>query len=178
MKKLLLIALIAVGFSSYAQSESENGVREKGSWMLEINTGFGEASSSNTAFSFRSVDGNTAWSIGGEAGYFIADDFALKFGLGYSSIDIDGFDSESSFNWKFGGKYYISEKYPVGLDLNGSSSDGYSPLYLGVQAGYAWHIASNVSIEPGLRYGFGLNEDAGDGDFNHFGINIGFNIFL
>ena len=63
MKKLLLIALLAVGFSGYAQSESENGVREKGSWMLEINTGFGEASPSNTVFSFRSVDGDTAWSI-------------------------------------------------------------------------------------------------------------------
>ena len=177
MKKLLLIAALAVfTFANVnAQDEDTNPLGE-GTWLVEINTGFGEASTSNTAFSLRSVDGNTAWGIGGEAGYFILDDLALKAGLGYGDSNIEGDDGR--FNWKFGAKYYIAGKFPVAADVNGSSGNDFSPLWAGVQAGYAWFVADNVSIEPGLRYGIGLNEDAGDGDFNVFGVNIGFNIFF
>ena len=177
MRKLFLLPLfVMVTLMSVNAQDGEQ--TSQGNWLVEINTGFGESSTSNTAFSFRSTDGITAWSIGGEAGYFVADDLAIKAGLGYSNFDVDGLDSQSAFNWKIGAKYYISGQFPVGVDLNGASSDGFSPLYLGLQAGYAWFVADNVSIEPGIRYGYGLNEEAGDGDFNIFGVNVGFNIFF
>jgi len=176
MRKFLLMAAVAVfGLNLNAQDETSNPTSE-GTWLVEINTGFGESSTANTGFALRSVDGNTAYSIGGEAGYFLIDDLALKAGLGYTDLGIDGVDG--TFNWKFGAKYYVASQFPVGIDVNGASGNDLSPLYLGLQAGYAWFVSDNVSIEPGIRYGLGLNEDAGDGDFNVFGVNIGFNIFF
>ena len=178
MKKVLFFAVLTVFAmtTSFAQDEDGGGdPTSQGAWVIEINTGFGEASSSNTGFFLWSRDGNTAWGIGGEAGYFVLDDLALKAGLGYSdgSGDDDGF-----FNWKFGGKYYIVSQFPVGVDVNGSSGDDWSPLWVGFQGGYAWFLSDDVSIEPGIRYGLGLNEDAGDGDFNIFSGFIGFNFYL
>ncbi|MEL6811992.1 MAG: hypothetical protein AAFP76_11705 [Bacteroidota bacterium] len=176
MKKLLLIAAFAV-FALTANAQDGGGdATGEGTWLVEINTGFGESSTANTGFALRSIDGNTAWAAGGEAGYFILDDLALKAGLGYSDSGVDGVDG--TFNWKFGGKYYIAGQFPVAADVNGASGNDVSPLWVGIQAGYAWFVADNVSIEPGLRYGLGMNEDAGDGDFNVFGVNIGFNVFF
>ena len=43
------------------------------------------------------------------------DDLAIKAGLGYSDLGLDGVDG--TFNWKFGGKYYIGEQFPVGVRL-------------------------------------------------------------
>lgn len=174
MKKLLftfvaLFALVVVNAQrSLALSE--------GSWLIEANTGFGESSTSNTAFSLRSIDGTTAWSIGAEGGYFVKENLAIKAGLGYADLGLD--DLDGFFNWKVGGKYYITSQIPVQLDLNGSSGNDVSPLWLGIQGGYAWFVADNIAIEPGLRYGLGLNEDAGDGDFNVFSLNIGFSLFF
>lgn len=179
MKKIILAAVAVFGFAFTANAQDDDkatGQTAEGKWLIEINTGFGESSTANTGFALRSIDGNTAWSAGAEAGYFVMDDLAVKAGLGYSDLGIAGVDG--TFNWKVGGKYYVASQFPVALDLNGSSGNNVSPLWLGIQAGYAWFVADNVSIEPGLRYGLGLNEDAGDGDFNVFGINIGFNLFL
>ncbi|TDI78921.1 MAG: hypothetical protein E2O83_05640 [Bacteroidetes bacterium] len=178
MKKLLIFAafVLFVMTTNFAQDETSGNPTDQGVIVIEINTGFGESSTSNTGFALRSRDGTTAWAIGGEAGYFILDDLALKGGLGYG--DSGGGGSSGMFNWKFGGKYYIAKMFPVAVDVNGSSGNGFSPLWVGLQAGYAWFVADNVSVEPGLRYGIGLNDDAGDGDFNIFSANIGFNIFF
>ncbi len=176
MKRLLLTAALAVfGLTSYAQ-DGGGGATDQGAIVIEVNTGFGESSTSNTGFSLRLIDGNTAYSLGGEVGYFILDDLALKAGLGYGDAGVDGIDG--TFNWKVGGKYYIAGQFPVAVDANGSSGNDVSPLWIGIQGGYAWFVADNVSIEPGIRYGLGMNEDAGDGDFNVFGVNIGFNVFF
>lgn len=178
MKKLVLLTfmLCALPLALQAQDDEGGGATDQGAWLIEINTGFGEASTANTGFFLWSVDGNTSWGIGAEAGYAVIDDLFLKAGLGYADAGIDGIDGQ--FNWKMGAKYYIAGSFPVGLDLNGSAGNDFTPLYLGLQAGYAWFVADNVSIEPGLRYGFGLNDDAGDGDANVFSVNIGFNVFF
>ncbi|MEP2935711.1 MAG: hypothetical protein ABJM06_08330 [Gilvibacter sp.] len=178
MKKVLFFAAFTIfGLTgSMAQGEGGGDPTSQGSWLVEINTGFGESSTSNTGFALRSIDGNTAYAIGGEAGYFVIDDLAIKAGLGYGDSGAEGVDG--MFNWKFGGKYYVVGQFPVGVDINGQSGNDFSPMWVGIQAGYAWFVADNVSIEPGLRYGLGMNEDAGDGDFNVFGVNIGFNIFF
>ncbi len=178
MKKLFLLAAFAVMGLTTVHAQDVLDVTGQGKWLVEVNTGFGEASKANTGLSFNSTDGATTYSIGGEAGYFVINDLALKVGLGYAGSDIDGFDTDSTFRWKVGGKYYIAKKFPVAVDVNGSSTGEFSPMWVGVQGGYAWFVANNISIEPGVRYGYGLNEEAGDGDANLLGVNVGFNVFF
>jgi hypothetical protein len=173
MKKLILVVGIAlVGFSVNAQEESS--ALSEGSWLVEANTGFGGGdlgNPANTSFSLLSIDGTTLWSVGAEGGYFVIDNLAVKLGLGYND-----FDGASSFSYKVGAKYYIASQFPVQLDLVGASGDDVfgdeTPLWLGLQGGYAWFVADNISIEPGLRYGLSLNEDFTDEGILEF--NIGF----
>ncbi|MBF8150554.1 hypothetical protein ITJ86_11645 [Winogradskyella sp. F6397] len=166
MKKLLFTAAVAVlGFTSVsAQEEATGSALSKGSWLVEANTGFGAGDyghTANTGFGLFSVDDTTVWSLGGEAGYFVMDDLAVKVGLGYN--DLDG---ASSFSYKLGAKYYIASQFPVQVDLTGASGDDVfgdeTPLWIGLQGGYAWFVADNISIEPGLRYNLSMNEDFTD----------------
>jgi hypothetical protein len=181
MRKVILTAaaLFAFGFAN-AQDKKMNssggGQTTSGKWLIEANTGFGggtAAHSANTGFGFTSSDGDTAWSIGGEAGYFVMDDLAIKGGLGYSSWDTSSGDS-NAFSYKLGAKYYISSMIPVQLDLTGASwkDAPENPLWLGIQAGYAIFLGDNVSIEPGLRYNHSLNDDFTDDGV--FEVRVGF----
>ncbi|APY06976.1 hypothetical protein BWZ20_01095 [Winogradskyella sp. J14-2] len=177
MKKLFLAAFAVFAFASVsAQDGDSSSALTKGSWLVEANTGFGggatgAAHRSTTSFGLTSIDGTTIWSIGGEAGYFVMDDLAIKLGLGYND-----FDGASSFSYKLGAKYYIASQFPVQLDFTGASGDDVfgdeSPLWLGIQGGYAWFVADNISIEPGLRYNHSLNEDFTDEGVLE--LNIGF----
>lgn len=160
MKKLLLLAALAVvGFTVNAQ-DSGSALSE-GSWVIEANTG--SWSTGNTSFSLASEDGNTMWSVGAEAGYFVMENLAVKAGLGYSDYG----DDYSAFSYKIGAKYYIIGQFPVGVDYTGVSykDADENPSYVGIQGGYAWFVADNVSIEPTLRYNLSMNSDFYDDAF-------------
>ena len=174
MKKLFFAVLTVFAFSFYNAQDDGGSALSKGSWVIEANTGFGApntgaANSARTSFSLVSFNDTTVWSVGAEAGYFIADDLAIKFGLGYND-----FDGDNAFTYKLGAKYYIASQFPVQIDLTGASGDlfGEDPLWLGLQGGYAWFVADNVSIEPGIRYNVSLNDDFTDEGV--FELNIGF----
>ncbi len=150
---------------------------EKGTFVIDANTtissiggiGFG---GNGTGFLLTTSDGETIWNIGFEAGYFVDDRFALKLGLGFGEI----FET-TIFSYKAGAKYYIIDVIPVQLDISGQTSEDFGdekPLYLGIQAGYAFMIGDMVSIEPSLRYSFGLPESYD----NLFQIQVGFSLFF
>ncbi|WP_417360111.1 hypothetical protein [Galbibacter sp.] len=173
MKKILVTATFILGalFASNAQSTSNPALSE-GSWLVEANTNFGRAHRSNTGFSLNTSDDYTEWNVGFEGGYFIIDDLALKAGLGYG--DADGADGR--FSYKLGAKYYIESQFPVQIDLNGVSSDNFSPLFVGLQGGYAWFVADNVALEPGVRYDVDINDDADN--LGGLGLSVGFAIYF
>ncbi|MBO0342453.1 MAG: hypothetical protein VX798_06105 [Bacteroidota bacterium] len=159
MKKILFALFIFAGITTYAQSDSNSNPLKKGSWIIEANTG--SWSTGSTAFSLTSADGYTIYSVGTEGGYFVADNLAIKVGLGYSGGDIVG-----TFSYKAGLKYYVIDKIPLGLDYTGISSDGYgTSSWLGIQAGYALFVANNVSIEPTLRYNATFDKNQSDSAF-------------
>lgn len=172
MKKIVftVAAVFALGFVN-AQEKMDNsgGQTTKGKWLIEANTG--NAMIGSTGFSFASSNGVSAYNIGLDGGYFIADDFALKAGLGYGGES--EFDT-SVFSYRLGAKYYVSSMIPVTLDLTGASEKDASenPLWLGIGAGYAIFLGDNVSIEPGVRYNVSLNEDYSEEGV--FQLNIGF----
>ncbi|QSS97180.1 outer membrane beta-barrel protein [Psychroflexus sp. ALD_RP9] len=176
MKKLLLlVAVLIAGISANAQE----GI-EKGTILVEANTG--NAMVGTTSFSFASSDGSTEYSFGLDGGYFVMDNLAIKVGLGYQGLDPDLEESTSAFSYRIGAKYYIANQFPVTLDLTGASGDavenfnGDTPLWLGIGGGYAWFVTENISIEPGLRYNYSLNEDFTDEGIFQF--NIGFALFF
>ncbi|WP_318311692.1 hypothetical protein [Flagellimonas crocea] len=173
MKKisLMLVAIIGFVFAGIAQDGTQT---DKGSWLVEANTGFGGgetglAHTANTSVRLTSIGDTTIWGIGGEGGYFFADNFAAKLGLGYSD-----FDGTSVFTYKIGGKYYVDSTIPFQVDITGSSvqDSSVNPLWLGLQGGYAIFVGEQISIEPGLRYNLSLNEDYTDEGILEF--RIGF----
>lgn len=160
MKKLLLTAFAVFAFVTVnAQDEDKGNALSEGSWLIEINTG--SWTTGSTAFSLTSIDGNTAWAAGGEAGYFVIDNLAIKAGLGYGDSDL----ADGTFVYKLGAKYYINGEFPVGVDFTGASTDGNNANWVGVQGGYAWFVADNVSIEPTVRYNITLDENKADSAF-------------
>jgi hypothetical protein len=161
MKKLMLV-MVAVVFSLTVTAQDD------GSWVIEVNTG--SWATGSTAFSLTSADGNTAWSAGGEAGYFVKENLAIKAGLGYSDLGGDGI-----FTYKVGAKYYLGDQFPVGVDFTGTSVDGNSASWVGLQGGYAIQVANNIAIEPTLRYNLTLDDMKADSAFQAL---VGFAIFL
>ena len=162
MRKIILSILAVAAFgTANAQDGNPSSALSEGSWLVEGNTAFGAAHASSTAFSLWSQDGYSSWSLGGEVGYFVMENLAIKAGLGYGSSKYDGSSAISSFSYKIGAKYYIISQIPVQVDFSGASikDRDENPSYLGLQAGYAWFVAPNVSIEPGLRYNVSLNSD-------------------
>lgn len=164
MKKIILSVVLVFAFGLVnAQDKkvsSNGGQTAEGKWLIEANTG--SWATGNTSFSLLSVDGgNTAWSVGLEGGYFVVKDLAIKAGLGYSD-DGGGYNP---FSYKIGVKYYIVSQFPVGVDFTGTSSDGTSANWIGIQGGYALFIGENVSIEPAIRYNATLDNNKADNAF-------------
>jgi hypothetical protein len=157
---ITLLALVAVNVAiAQDDSESNGSALAKGSLLIEANTG--SWATGNTAFSLISVDGNTAWSVGADAGYFLMDNLAVKAGLGYADSDnVDG-----TFVYKVGAKYYVGGQFPVGVDFTGTSTDGNNANWVGLQGGYAWFVADNISIEPTVRYNVTLDDQKGESAF-------------
>ncbi len=171
MRKLFIALLLTIGFCITTTAQNaNNGQTSKGNWLLEANTG--TWATGNTSFSLTSIDGNTAWSIGAEAGYFVEDNLAIKLGLGYSDLG-DFFDG--SFVYKVGAKYYIDSQFPVGVDFTGASNDGNGANWLGLQGGYAIFLSDNVSLEPAIRYNLTLDEEDAESAFQAL---VGFVIHL
>lgn len=162
MKKIILMTVAFLGFcfANAQDKKVDSGQTSEGKWLIEANTG--SWTTGNTSFSLLSVNGgDTAWSAGFEGGYFVIKDLALKVGLGYSD-DGAGY---TPFNYKVGVKYYIASQFPVGIDFTGTSSDGDTANWVGLQAGYAWFVSDTVSIEPALRYNVTLDENKADNAF-------------
>lgn len=164
-KALLLLASVLAVHTVNAQNAEQTA---KGKWLIETNTAFGNhlLLGSETGFRLTTVDGETIWNLGAETGYFIIDNLAVKVGLGYGDFGTE------IFSYKLGLKYYIIGKIPVAADLNGMSGEGFKPMFAGLQGGFAVFLGEMVSIEPGIRYNFDINDDAEGSD--GLQINVGF----
>jgi hypothetical protein len=174
MRKIILVLVVVLTSSLVnAQEKKGDGQTSEGKWLIEVNTGFGTPMGANTGFSYSSTNGDSVYNIGAEAGYFVVNDLAVKVGLGYGGMNTDIFDT-NIFSYKIGAKYYIVSMFPVQVDYSGATmkDEPEDPSYLGLQAGYAWFLGSNVSIEPGIRYNLSLNDNYSDQDT--FQVNVGF----
>ncbi len=179
MKKLVLTAAAVLVFGFINAQEQT----AKGKLLVEVNTGFGlggkeGAGLGSTQIGFASIDGTSVYNFGAEGGYFVADNLALKVGLGYGGFSPKEGDGASGLAYKVGAKYYVSGMIPLEVSYNGTSSspsvEGQkNPSYVGIQAGYAVFLGDMVSLEPGIRYNYALlNKE--DGGLSALQFNIGF----
>lgn len=169
MKKfLMLFSIMLIGLLS-AQTQ-------QGSKFLEVGTSFTPTTVSSTGINFTTSDKLNTFNVGAEAGYFVANNLALKAGLGFGDVSYDGTSLGSAFSYKVGAKYYAGGVFPVGVDYNGADVKGSNdnPSYVGLSAGYAWFLGDRVSFEPTLRYDISTN----DTYKNVFSAGLGINIFF
>ncbi len=175
MRRVLFLIITIITFGA------ANAQMEKGDVFFEANTGLGSASPSSTGFYFSStsLDGGgtvTKYNIGVEAGYFIIDQLAIKVGVGYGDNGAE--TSNTNLGFKIGAKYYLKDKFPIQLDLNGGYNKDVlkNPMFVGLQFGYAFFIGDHVSVEPALRYDYSVNNQyAIKGDIQ---VAVGFVIHL
>ena len=163
MKKLFLTAIAVVTLTTV------NAQTDQGSFLIETN--IANQMVGTTSFALQSYDGETAYSLGVDGGYFIMDDLAIKVGLGYASNSVT---DENVFSYRLGAKYYLMGNIPLTLDYTGASIKDLdeNPSWVGIGAGYAIFLGSNVSIEPGLRYNLTMNDKFSKENLLQF--NIGF----
>ncbi len=170
MKKLLLSLSLFLAFAF------TNAQTQQGNKFLEVGTSFTPSTVSSTGINFTTSDKLNTFNVGAEGGYFVADNLALKAGLGYGDMSYDGENLGSAFSYKVGMKYYAGGFVPLGVDFNGADVKGSNsnPNYVGLSAGYAWFVGDQVSFEPHGRYDISTNSDYK----NVFSLGLGINVFF
>ena len=173
MKKIILfvVIMLIITATSFAQTE-------KGNWLMG---GSGEFSSQKTG-DFKT----TSFSFEPAAGYFIAKDFALGAGLGFTSSKDEGdADAVSAFSFAPFVRYYFLP-LGTGAKLFGDASfgvgsvkytDSQSFTQWGIDAGPAIFLNPHTALEITLGYGSMKIKDATDAT-NAFRIRIGFQVHL
>lgn len=161
MKKLALITcLLIVSVAAKAQFE-------KGTWIVNPSlTGLGFSHSKYEKAKF---------GIGMDAGAFLADGFALMVkASGDWSKPVD------KYTLGTGGRAYFNKTgiyLGLGFDMSryrfkGGEHD--TAWGMELDAGYAFFICKNVTIEPAVYYNWCLN----DSDYSKFGIKLGFGLYF
>ena len=170
MKKLFLAFSLMLA-CTFATAQTQQGGK-----FLEVGTSFTPSTVSSTGINFTTTDKLNTFNVGAEGGYFVADNLALKAGLGYGDVAYDGENLGSAFSYKVGVKYYAGGFIPLGVDFNGAEVKGANenPNYVGLSAGYAWFVGDRVSFEPTLRYDLSTN----DTYKNVFSAGLGINVFF
>lgn len=173
MKKLILFFGILLSVMTMAQTK-------KGSYVLETSmmSSVSGSSATNTGFGFSSVteNGPKKVSVGLDGGYFVADNLAVKAGLGYSSSWYRNVTGVDTWVFRVGGEYYINGKIPVEVSYLGTSKTNTinDPSYLTTQVGYALFLSENIGVKPLVRYDFALTDNYRD----VVSVGVGFGLYF
>lgn len=177
MKKVLLAAFLLTSSNAiFAQIN-------QGQWMVGGNINF-------TSSKFGDDDDNkvTSFNINPNAGYFFIDKLAAGLRLGFESTKVKSAD-DATVDWSLAPfvRYYILDAgQKVNVFADGSygfgkygAADKESYNFFQFMAGPAIFITPNTALELALFYKSEGGDLYGDDDrFNHFGLNIGFQIHL
>lgn len=146
MKKLLLLPLCLV-IALTMNAQEENPFMRKNRVLVETGYNLVAGFSSGTGLSILvDEDSDSVTSLGFDGGYFLSENFALKFRLGLLS------SNGSLTNFGVGGKYYIGGKVPIQLVAGALSGSGDSEFMGNFTIGYAIGLADNVALEPNLGF--------------------------
>lgn len=160
MKKLLLLALVALLPMQRLSAQFEQGKAYVGASLTGLNL---------------SYNGSDKTSLGLEAkgGWLFSDDLMLTAECAYSKKE----DTAANLSLGVGGRYYIVQN---GLFLGARvmyshqahSHDDFMP---GVSLGYAFFISHTVTIEPEIYYNQSFKNHK---DYSTIGLRIGLGVYL
>lgn len=171
VKKIILI-IIALVIYSLINAQPEQLKKDKVAFNVSI---LSDNNLIGTSSYFFKDNQTTRWNIGTDIAYFAENKLAVICGISYGKIDQSGV-----LSLKFGGKYYLLNRIPLGFDFTGYFGrlyyGSYFPLYTRLQFGYAFFIGKHVSIEPTLRYNISLSNK--NYYNNYLQLYIGFSIFI
>lgn len=142
MKNVLLVfALLFCTGSIFAQ----DAFQRKGRMLVETGYNLVAGFSSGTGLSVIVQEGETATSLGIDAGYFVTEDLAVK-----GQVGVLGVDGGTIVNLGAGLKYYIIGSIPVELTGGVLTGSGFNQFLGNVNAGYAIKLAPNIALEPNV----------------------------
>lgn len=161
MKKIsMLIVALLVAVASHAQFE-------QGKWYVG-------AAVSGLDISY---SGTEEFNIGLDAkgGYLLADDWMLLGQFGWQHSGRDGASDMISLG--IGGRYYIIQN-GLYLGVNAKlihANHNYNDLMPGIEAGYAFFLNKNVTIEPAIYYDQSFKNHS---DYSKIGFKLGLGVYL
>lgn len=157
MKKVFLLFVLLMSFALNAQSNLENAklATDSGNYTVGL-------TSTNLGFTTANNQGTTV-NVGLNVGYFIDARTAIVVGGGYDAYLSSGYNT-NSWTYTAGVKQYIGSVIPVQVDWNGATGNSVHPnkSAIGLQAGYGWFPAKNISVEPAVRYNISLTDSYSD----------------
>lgn len=188
MKKLFLsLTLVIASSLTFAQeiqtpatsaSVGDSPVQQ-GNWIVGGSIG-------SLGYSFEGENFNI--NINPQAGYFIADGFAVGLKAGFGLQTVKGGDNIYQYRLMPFGRYYFSEGakstgrfFGQGeVGVTGAESGGVSDTSFGfgVNAGYAHFLSRNVALEGTVGYNYSKSNLANSQAQNGLGLAVGFQIYL
>lgn len=170
-----LIVTFAMGqrhqvFENESNEDDNISFIRKGRILIETGySTFNTFGTGGTGVSVLSVDNESLSSFAVDGGYFVSENFALKFQ--YSNLSSGG-NGISVFG--VGGKYYIANKVPLELIASRYSGFGSDQTFVNLNIGYAIPLADNITLEPAI--GILVTSDEDDDGLGLF--SISFAMFL
>jgi hypothetical protein len=173
MKRLIFTAVLAASFGIV------NAQTEQGGWLV--------GATSDLGFSSTSYDGGgdnqTAFGIGGQAGYFLMDNLVAGLNVGLSSSKQGDAKGSTTSIGPFA-RYYVNGTFFLGAGFSAASSKfdpgtGETKTTFNVlefEGGYPIWIVDNVAIEPALNYSIFSGDDITNR--KTFGLDIGFTLYF
>lgn len=153
MKKVLFtLALAMTGVFAFGQSKTEF---KTGTVLIETGSSTLDQRIVPTGLGYYSVaGGQKSIAVGAQAGYFIADNLAIKGGLGYANTHRDGKTIVNSFGYNVGAEYYFFGVLPLQVLWSGATIKGFdkNASYVSTQLGYAYVVGKHLVLKPVVRY--------------------------
>ena len=132
---------------------------QKGNFMVET-TVITTVSTPTTGMSLSMSEGEASvFNVGLTGGYFVANNLALKGGVGYGNTRFEKETLSERWSFRAGMEWSILGYVPIEVAWTGSTTSGEqeNPSYLSTQLGYNWFFAENLTFKPFVRYDTSLN---------------------
>lgn len=149
--------------------KSERHHTDKGKWLIENN--FGNSSYSNTALNVFNNDGDGAWNLGLDLGYFLIKNLAVKAGF---SAEVS---NDDIYSIHLGSKYFLNGNIPIAVEYKRLFYDKRNleqESSLKTSLGYALFLGKNISLQPNIEVNVPLTE--GESLFMDFSFGIGLHL--